>query len=64
MRSLIVIAAALPLAACGGLHRDWAESKGTPAVGSGASRTYQVADFTGVELRGPDNVDVTVGGAF
>ncbi len=59
-----IMIAALPLAACGSLHQETAETNGVTPSGSGASRSYAVADFTGVELRGPDNVDVKVGGPF
>ena len=34
------------------------------ASGSGGTRTFAVADFTGVELAGADDVDVRVGGGF
>lgn len=57
-----VLALILPLAACG----SGATAKGDPVApqGSGGSRSFQVADFTGVELAGADDVDVRVGGAF
>lgn len=59
MRGLI-IAAMVPLAAC---SID-AGAKGVPATGSGDTRSFAVADFTKVELRGSDNVEVSVGAAF
>lgn len=60
---VLAILAALPLIACNMVSDD----KDTPGVagsGSGNTRTYQVADFTGVVLRGSDDVDVRVGSAF
>ncbi|SOB78901.1 Putative auto-transporter adhesin, head GIN domain [Sphingomonas guangdongensis] len=64
MRTLLVIAAALPLVACGGV--SFGNDKGEPAQasGSGGTRTFAVSDFTKVELAGSDDVDVQVGGAF
>ena len=59
MRSLILIAM-LPLAACS-FETD---AKGAPATGSGDARQFAVADFSGVVLRGSDDVDVRVGPAF
>ncbi|URW75634.1 DUF2807 domain-containing protein [Sphingomonas donggukensis] len=61
MRSLWVLAA-LPLVACGTI--DEAKGEKVAGTGAGSSRTFQVADFTGVELAGFDDVDVTVGPAF
>ncbi|TPG14237.1 DUF2807 domain-containing protein [Sphingomonas koreensis] len=62
MRNLFLLAF-LSLAACGHGSDD-ADAAGAPASGAGTSRSYAVADFTGVDLRGSDNVDVRVGGAF
>ncbi len=59
MRHLI-IAALLPLAACS----FGVDAKGTPSTGSGDARSFAVADFTEVELRGSDDVEVMVGAAF
>ncbi len=59
MRGLM-IAALLPLAAC---SVD-VDAKGAPATGSGDARSFALADFTKVELRGSDNVEVAVGPAF
>lgn len=56
----IWIAALLPLAACGN-HDDEA---GVQGQGDGDTRTYAVADFANVDLRGSDDVQVTVGPAF
>jgi hypothetical protein len=61
MRALLILAA-LPLAAC-----SYMDDNGKPGIagsGSGNARTYQVADFTGVALRGSDDVDIRVGSAF
>lgn len=61
MRTLAILAA-LPLIACNmGSDND---KPGIAASGSGSTRSYQVADFTGVSLRGSDDVDVRVGSAF
>lgn len=62
MRSFALIAA-LPLAACS--FNIGADAKsGIPGSGSGTTRTYAVADFSGVELSGSDDVDVKIGSAF
>jgi len=59
----IIFAACLPLAACGnGPGED--SNPGVPGEGTGGARSYAVADFTQVALRGPDDVDVRVGPAF
>jgi Putative auto-transporter adhesin, head GIN domain len=64
MRTMI-LAALIPLAACGNFGGDGdSDSPGVAGSGSGNTRSYQVADFTGVELRGPDDVDVRVGSGF
>jgi hypothetical protein len=60
----IAIAMLAGLSAC---SFDWDEDKGGPGVaasGSGAARTYAIADFTGIDLRGADDVDVRVGTGF
>ena len=59
MRMFLI--AALPLAACSNAS---AGGEGVPATGSGTARTFQIADFSGVDLRGSDDVDVRVGTAF
>ncbi len=63
MRMFLMIAA-LPLAACGGIASGSDSGTRATASGSGSSRSFQVADFTAVDLRGFDDVDVRVGGAF
>lgn len=61
MRFLMLLAA-LPLVACNGV----ASGKGdaAPAQGAGTTRSFAVADFTGVELAGADDVDVRIGNSF
>jgi len=56
-----LMALLIPLAACGNSDEQGAGVAGT---GSGEARSFAVADFTGVSLRGPDDVDVRVGAAF
>lgn len=61
MRTLAILAA-LPLIAC-----SYASDDGKPGIagsGSGSTRSYQVADFSRVSLRGSDDVDIRVGSAF
>ncbi|MDQ2893677.1 MAG: DUF2807 domain-containing protein [Pseudomonadota bacterium] len=45
---------------------SWNDDKGAgvAGTGSGTARSYAVTDFTGVELRGSDDVDVRVGAGF
>ncbi|WEK44343.1 MAG: DUF2807 domain-containing protein [Candidatus Sphingomonas colombiensis] len=59
----LTLALLLPLAACGGLHDEDSQPSIAPN-GSGSSRTFAANDFTAVELRGPDDMDVRVGSAF
>lgn len=61
---LIAIAAlAIPTAAC---SFSWSSDDGdaVPAQGSGNVRTFAARDFTGVDLRGSDPVEVRVGGGY
>lgn len=58
---LLLIAALLPLGAC---QSNWEKNQTAQASGTGATRTYQVSGFEGVELRGPDDVDVKTGTTF
>lgn len=62
MRALLILAA-LPLAACS-VDFGTDDQPGVAGTGTGGTRTYQVADFTKVALRGADAVDVRVGSAF
>lgn len=52
----------LPLTACSVGNAESGEA--VEARGSGPSRTFEAAGFTGVELRGADDVEVRVGPAF
>jgi len=61
MRSMI-LAALLPLVACG--NNANIDGQEVPAQGAGATRTYDVRDFSTVKLAGSDDVDVRVGGSF
>jgi hypothetical protein len=65
MRSLLIALTALPLMACNG-DATIGEKSGTvvEAQGSGDARSYAVRDFTRVELRGSDDVEVSTGGDF
>jgi hypothetical protein len=63
MRFLMILAA-LPLVACGSISMGNDRGEKVTASGGGGSRSFPVADFTGVELAGADDVDVKVGGAF
>lgn len=66
MRNLTLIAlvsAALPLSACSGMN-FFDGSGGVAATGSGSSRTFAVADFTGVSLRGSDDVEIKIASSF
>jgi hypothetical protein len=57
--ALLATAIALPLAGCnfaGGMSGDVVQPSG-----QGATRSFQVADFTGVSLRGADDVEVRTG---
>ena len=61
---VVALLAALPLAACS-FHSDDGDSRpGVAGAGSGTTRSFAVTDFSGVDLRGADNVDVRVGTGF
>jgi hypothetical protein len=62
MRS-ILMAALLPLAACGNVGGD-DDGGGIPGTGTGDARSYAASGFTQVALAGSDDVDVRVGPAF
>ncbi|HEX8485765.1 head GIN domain-containing protein [Sphingomonas sp.] len=64
MRRSIFIATPLMLAACSIGSSGDAQGPGAPASGSGNARTFAVADFDSVDLRGADDVDVRVGSGF
>ncbi|UYY57460.1 head GIN domain-containing protein [Sphingomonas sp. S2-65] len=60
---LLLIAAMLPLAAC---HSNAERKEGHAAQpqGTGGTRSFSVANFDSIDLRGPDDVDVKVGPRF
>lgn len=64
MPQILNLVLALPLAACSVSVDAGDDTPGVPAQGSGGTRTYAVADFTRVELRGADDVDIRVGPGF
>lgn len=60
----IAIAMLAGLTAC---SFDWNDDKDGPGVagsGNGTTRTYAIADFSGIDLRGSDDIDVRVGAGF
>ncbi|WP_374945266.1 head GIN domain-containing protein [Sphingomonas sp.] len=65
-RSIFAALTPIVLAACsiGGSGDADAQGPGAPASGSGNARTFAVADFDTVDLRGADDVDVRVGSGF
>src|SRR5688500_1661174 len=65
MRSAILVLSVLTLAACSrdaGAHEGDREGV-APSSGSATARNYQVEDFQKIAVRGPHDVNVTVGGA-
>lgn len=61
---LLAFGLLVPLAACSFSTRSDTEGPGVKSQGSGSTRTFAVADFTGIDLRGADDVDVRVGTGF
>jgi hypothetical protein len=59
---ILPLLALLPLAACS--YHSGDSQPVVPGTGSGPTRSFAVAGFTGVSLRGADDVDVKVGPAF
>ncbi|MCW3846525.1 DUF2807 domain-containing protein [Sphingomonas sp. LB-2] len=63
---ILLIAACLPL--LGACHASWdhdgASRHDGKLSGVAASRSYDATGFTAIDLRGSDDVDVKVGGAF
>lgn len=67
MRTALITAALIPLAACSVSAGTGDQDDGAPGIaaqGSGTTRTFAVTDFTAVDLRGADDVDVRVGPGF
>lgn len=60
MRKLWIVAL-LPLAAC---QSNWEKGQAAEPSGQGTTRSFAATGFTSVELRGPDDVDVTTGANF
>lgn len=68
MRSLIALAL-VPLMATGACHASWEKdgkngADGVKPSGVVAKRSYDAKDFTTIEQRGPDDVDVKNGAQF
>jgi hypothetical protein len=61
---LLTLGLVIPIAACSFGSSSEAEGPGVAAQGSGSTRTFQVAGFTGIDLRGSDDIDVRVGPGF
>ncbi|RYD54260.1 MAG: DUF2807 domain-containing protein [Sphingomonadales bacterium] len=62
---LLMIAMLPLLATTAACQSKWEkEGASVPASGPGAARTYAASGFTGVDLRGSDDVDVKMGNAF
>jgi hypothetical protein len=61
---LLALGLVVPLAACSFSASGEAEKPGVVAEGTGSARSFQVADFTGINLRGSDDIDVRVGTGF
>ncbi len=62
MNLALIIAAALPLTACN--FANGASGDVVQPSGAGGTRNFDVSDFTGVSLRGSDDVDVKTGATF
>ncbi len=62
--NFLALGLVIPLAACSFSWNGDGEGSGAAASGSGTTRTYQVAGFNGIDLRGSDDVDVRVGTGF
>jgi hypothetical protein len=60
----VVLIALLPLIACSQPSEGSNATAAAPVAGPGTSRIYDLAGFTGVALRGSDDVDVRVGSGF
>jgi hypothetical protein len=64
MMRLAAIAVLVGLSACSASWDDKDKGPGVAATGSGTSRSFAVEDFTGVALKGSDDVDIRVGAGF
>lgn len=64
MRRSVLALAPVALAACSIGGDSDAQTPGVAAQGSGDARSYAVADFDMIDLRGSDDVDVRVGSGF
>lgn len=64
MRTLVLLTGVLLVAGCSMNSGDDDGQPGIPGQGSGTTRTYQVGGFTGIDLRGSDDVDVRVGPGY
>ena len=62
--NVLALGLIIPLAACSFSWNGDTEGSGAAASGAGATRTYQVTGFNGIDLRGSDDVDVRVGAGF
>lgn len=69
MRAALIALALLPLAGTAACHASWEKDgknghDGVKPSGVTAKRSYDAKDFTKVELRGPDDIDITNGAQF
>jgi hypothetical protein len=62
--NVLALGLIIPLAACSFGWNGDSEGAGAAASGEGTTRTYQLAGFNGIDLRGSDDVDVRVGAGF
>lgn len=68
MRAALIALALLPLTGTAACHASWEkdgkEGHDTKPSGVIAKRSYDASGFTKIELRGPDDIDVTNGAQF
>ncbi len=68
MRAALIALALLPLTGTAACHASWEkdgkEGHDTKPSGVTAKRSYDASGFTKIELRGPDDIDVTNGAQF
>ena len=60
----LALAILVPVAACGSARSSGDDTPGVRGDGAGGTRTYAVSNFTKIDQRGPDDVDVRVGAGF